>query len=171
MSLAGRIKEVMGEVPPGEFAKACGVSAGAVTQWITGDTKTLKAEPVAHMEARYGYRASWIVLGKGPKKLADHSVELPLSPELQQKVLRLHGEELLKAENVLRAHLGLTSLAALENSTIREVIHGKSSQDAYAGATEEGVGLPDNISVPTSSTHGGSQKVRRPARQKGRGGA
>lgn len=169
MSLAGRIKEVMGEVPPGEFAKACGVSAGAVTQWLKGDTKTLKAEPVAHMEARYGYRASWIVLGKGQKKLADHSVELPLSPELQQKVLRLQGEELLKAENVLRAHLGLTP-HALEKNAIREVIHGKSSQDGYAGATEEGVGLPDNISVPTSSTHGGSQKVHRSSRKKGRGG-
>lgn len=97
----------MGDMGPSEFARLCNVSPASVTFWLAGATKALKAEPVAHMEAKLGYRASWIVLGKGPKKIDDHSPPWPMSPEVRQKVLRLKEEELHRLEAVVRSHLGM----------------------------------------------------------------
>lgn len=50
-----------------QLAKATGKSSGAVTQWIDGSTKTLKAETAAKLQAATGYSAVWLVTGKGEK--------------------------------------------------------------------------------------------------------
>lgn len=50
-----------------QLAKATGKSSGAVTQWIDGTTKTLKAETAAKLQAATGYSAVWLVTGKGEK--------------------------------------------------------------------------------------------------------
>lgn len=71
MALADRIKEAMGTMKPGAFAKEVNVTPGAVTQLLDGTTKSLRAETVVLIEQKTGYRASWIVTGKGPKKLTD----------------------------------------------------------------------------------------------------
>lgn len=111
MGLAERIREVMGDMAPGEFARACDVSAASVTFWLNGDTKSLKAEPVAHMEAKFGYRASWIVFGKGAKKIEDHAPESRFSEDLQRKVLALREPEVFTLEGIMRFHLGLPQVA------------------------------------------------------------
>lgn len=69
MSLADRIKEAMGEMTRAQLARACGVSQGAVTQWLDGTTKNLKSEVALAMEAATNYRALWITSGKGPKRV------------------------------------------------------------------------------------------------------
>lgn len=54
-----------------ELAKAAGVSKGTVTQWLTGDIKSMKLEYAVGIQEQYGYSAVWLVLGKGKKKSAD----------------------------------------------------------------------------------------------------
>lgn len=70
MGLAERIREAMGEMKPADLARKTGVSGGAVTQWLDGSTKGLKAEVAAELELATGYRSTWIVTGKGPKTVA-----------------------------------------------------------------------------------------------------
>lgn len=69
MSLADRIREAIkhsGKIPA-RIAEETGFSPGAVTQWLTGQTKSLKAETAAALERATGYRATWLVTGRGPK--------------------------------------------------------------------------------------------------------
>ena len=69
MSLADRIKEAMGEKSPADIARATGKTPGAVSQWLDGQTKSLKAETAALLESATGYRAGWIATGKGEKRI------------------------------------------------------------------------------------------------------
>lgn len=71
MSLAERIREAMGDMSAADLARAAKVTGGAVTQWLDGTTKSLRADKAALLEAATGYRASWIVTGRGPKRVED----------------------------------------------------------------------------------------------------
>jgi transcriptional regulator with XRE-family HTH domain len=75
MALKERIKEAIDGARPkkskAEIARACGVTNAAVTHWLDGETKSLKAEKALALEQVTGYRANWIANGKGPKRLAD----------------------------------------------------------------------------------------------------
>ena len=71
MTLAERISEAQGEMSDADLARATHNTAAAVTQWKNGKTLSLKGETVALMEQATGYRASWIVLGKGPKRMGE----------------------------------------------------------------------------------------------------
>lgn len=141
------------------------IGAGTLQRALKGETGN-RLESLKKIADYAGTTVDQLLLFEG----ADESY-WPFSTELQQKVLRLSDEELRRLENVMRGHLDMESVKvslAVNNS---QPSSGTKSDSAYAGLTEEGAGLPDNISVPAPSTHGGSQKVRRPARQKGRGGA
>lgn len=59
----------------GEIAAECGVSPSAVTQWITGESKTLKPENVYALAKSTGFRAEWLVLGEGPERDVAPNVE------------------------------------------------------------------------------------------------
>ncbi|MDR6538845.1 hypothetical protein J2739_004638 [Variovorax soli] len=54
-----------------ELARATGRSQGAVTQWLDGTAKSLKGETAALIERATGYRAYWLITGKGPKRVED----------------------------------------------------------------------------------------------------
>ena len=71
MELKDRIREAMdgAGLKPLQLARATKKSSGAVTQWIDGTTKSLKAETASALEKATGYRADWIVTGKGEKKV------------------------------------------------------------------------------------------------------
>lgn len=68
MTLADRIKEAMGDMSPAELARQAKVSNSAVTQWLDGTTKSLKAETAARIEMATGYNATWLVTNKGPMR-------------------------------------------------------------------------------------------------------
>lgn len=51
-----------------EIAKLCDVAPSAVTQWINGESKTLKAESVFALAKATGYRAEWLTFGIGPER-------------------------------------------------------------------------------------------------------
>jgi len=69
MNLAERIKEAIAHSrkTQAQIATETNKSAGAVTQWLDGTTKSLRAETAAALERATGYRAAWLVTGKGPK--------------------------------------------------------------------------------------------------------
>ena len=69
MELKDRIREAMeaSGLKPLQFAKATGVSSGAVTHWINGSTKALKAETAMKIQAVTGYSAGWLITGRGDK--------------------------------------------------------------------------------------------------------
>lgn len=74
MTLANRIREAMGERTQADIARATKKTEGAVTQWLDGTTKSLRAETAALLEAATGYRAGWLATGRGPKLASESNV-------------------------------------------------------------------------------------------------
>lgn len=72
-----RIREAMegAKLKPLQFATAMGVSSGAVTHWLNGSTKHLKAETASKMQQVTGYSADWIINGKGSQKPTHYSMQ------------------------------------------------------------------------------------------------
>ena len=72
MTLSERIRTILDEtkVEATALAKAAGVTKGTVSQWLTGDIKSIKLEYAVGIQEAYGYNAVWIVMGKGPTKAA-----------------------------------------------------------------------------------------------------
>lgn len=52
-----------------ELAKAAGKSPAAVTHWLNGETKEIKADSAAGLQALTGFSSIWISEGRGPKKI------------------------------------------------------------------------------------------------------
>lgn len=52
----------------GEIAAACGVANSAVTQWITGESKSLRPENLYALAKATGFRAEWIAIGEGAEQ-------------------------------------------------------------------------------------------------------
>lgn len=72
MTLSDRIKAVIAAgFTRTQIAKAAGKSQGAVTQWISGDTKELKSDSAAGIQALTGFNAVWLATGKGPRMAVD----------------------------------------------------------------------------------------------------
>jgi transcriptional regulator with XRE-family HTH domain len=69
MELKNRIREAMegAGLKPLQLAVKTGKTSGAITHWLTGATRSLKAETAAKIEAATGYSAAWIVSGNGEK--------------------------------------------------------------------------------------------------------
>ena len=52
----------------GEIASLCGVANSAVTQWITGESKSLRPENLYALAKATGFRAEWLAIGEGDEK-------------------------------------------------------------------------------------------------------
>ncbi|SFP39069.1 Helix-turn-helix [Geopseudomonas sagittaria] len=52
----------------GEIAAECGVANSAVTQWINGDSKSLKPENLYALAKATGFRAEWLAIGEGEER-------------------------------------------------------------------------------------------------------
>lgn len=63
-----------------EIALACGVSASAVTQWVSGESKSMKPENIYALAKATGFQAKWLAIGEGPEKeLASESNVQPVA--------------------------------------------------------------------------------------------
>lgn len=73
MTLAERIREAIQHSgkSQAQIATDTGKSPGAVTQWLDGSTKSLRADTAEALERATGYNAAWLVTGKGPKLAAN----------------------------------------------------------------------------------------------------
>lgn len=68
----------------GEIATECGVANSAVTQWISGESKSLRPENLFALAKATGYRAEWLAIGEGPET---ESVEPSnVAPAMQPKM-------------------------------------------------------------------------------------
>ncbi|WP_235805989.1 helix-turn-helix domain-containing protein, partial [Pseudomonas syringae] len=52
----------------GEIAAQCGVANSAVTQWISGESKSLRPENLYALARATGFRAEWLAIGEGPEQ-------------------------------------------------------------------------------------------------------
>jgi len=73
MQLKDRINEAMkaAKLSPAGLARATKSTNAAINFWLTGKTKSLKAEKAAMIETATGYCAQWVISGKGKKLLDD----------------------------------------------------------------------------------------------------
>jgi len=68
-TLAERLTDAMGEeITASDLARACDVSPAAVSKWLDGRTKTLKAETLASAARALGVREDWLRTGKLPRE-------------------------------------------------------------------------------------------------------
>lgn len=67
--LSERIREAMGKMSPAELARAVDATPATVTFWLNGTTKSIKGEKAVLVERATGYRANWLISGKGPKRV------------------------------------------------------------------------------------------------------
>lgn len=63
-----------------QIAAECKVSNSAVSQWVSGESKSLKPENIYALAKATGFRAEWIAMGEGPEQDIDLNVEPALAP-------------------------------------------------------------------------------------------
>lgn len=110
MTLADRIKEAMesARLSGADLARATKRTPGAVTQWLDGTTKSLKADTANMIESATGYRAAWLVTGKGVKLVSQgneaasftHLDDTP-APSMQPILAWNHEDDLPPGEFVM----------------------------------------------------------------------
>ncbi|MDH0049648.1 LexA family protein [Comamonas terrigena] len=64
-----------------QIAKAAKKSQSAVTQWLSGDTKELKSDSAAGIQAATGFNAVWLATGHGPK-MATEATNVAAGPNM-----------------------------------------------------------------------------------------
>lgn len=68
-TLAERLQDAMGEeISASDLARACDVSPAAVSKWLDGRTKALKADTLASAARALGVREEWLRTGKLPRE-------------------------------------------------------------------------------------------------------
>ncbi len=65
----------------GEIANECGVANSAVTQWISGESKSLRPENLYALAKATGFRAEWLAIGEGPE--TDGAAQRNVAPAIQ----------------------------------------------------------------------------------------
>jgi transcriptional regulator with XRE-family HTH domain len=68
-TLAERLTDAMGDkITASDLARSCDVSPAAVSKWLDGRTKALKAETLAAAARALGVREDWLRTGKLPRE-------------------------------------------------------------------------------------------------------
>jgi transcriptional regulator with XRE-family HTH domain len=70
MTLSDRIREALAHSgkTQAQIAAETRKSPGAVSQWLDGRIKSLKAETAEALERATGFSSTWLVTGKGPSR-------------------------------------------------------------------------------------------------------
>ncbi|WP_434603627.1 helix-turn-helix domain-containing protein [Pseudomonas sp. Z4-7] len=70
----------------GEIAALCGVANSAVTQWITGESKSLRPENLYALAKATGFRAEWLAIGEGDEQeVSEANVSSTAQPTLSSR--------------------------------------------------------------------------------------
>lgn len=64
----------------GEIAALCGVANSAVTQWISGESKSIRPENLYALAKATGFRAEWLAIGEGEEVEPDSNVGAARQP-------------------------------------------------------------------------------------------
>jgi len=122
--LSERIETILRETwtKIGVLGDVAGVSSGTASMWLTGQIKSIKLQYAIKIQRKYGYNATWIVLGEGPKTLVPQSNDL--SPTIQALALRvgaLSSQRRARIESIISAWLvdaeQLDKLEAIEQGS------------------------------------------------------
>lgn len=115
-----------------QVAAACGVSNSAITQWINGDSKSLRPENLFALAELTGFSARWLAIGKGPERAQDE-VEIlgDLSP--------WDNSTPLDSDEVFIPLYKEVELAAGNGSTAVQEITGRKIRFALSTLREAGV--------------------------------
>lgn len=79
-SLQDRFLLLLQEFPhitKADLARAAGVKQPSVSDWFSGKTKTLKAEPASKIAKKYGISAHWLATGQGAMRDDIHANTSP----------------------------------------------------------------------------------------------
>ena len=69
VTLADRLRDAMSEeISASDLARACDVSPAAVSKWLDGRTRALKAETLASAARALGVRDEWLRTGRLPRE-------------------------------------------------------------------------------------------------------
>ena len=123
MELKDRIREAMesAKLKPLQLANSCGVSSGAVTHWLNGATKALKAETANRMQQVTGYNANWIITGLGERMASAGAAPIPyFGPTPLGRELALLFDMIPEGDHLMRA-----KAYSLATSAIVAVLQGE----------------------------------------------
>ena len=69
-SVGQRIKHALKDsgLKQADIQRATGITRSAISQWLSGDTITVKAEYLFLIADLTGFEARWLATGKGPQK-------------------------------------------------------------------------------------------------------
>lgn len=103
MALKDRIAEALEESgeTPAALARACGVSAPSVTDWLNGDTKTLKALPAIKAARFLKVSVYWLIEGTGAKRQDEKPPEWPFRKITLEDLLSLDRYDLGMLEGAM----------------------------------------------------------------------
>lgn len=111
-SLASRLQRALDEKPgasQAELARYCKTKGPSVSNWFTGETRTLKAQSLVLAAEYLDVRPRWLLDGKGPMRYEIRSANAaattppPLADALPVVVGRLPGLDDYSASKVLTA--------------------------------------------------------------------
>lgn len=128
MALKDRIQELIDAgFRKSELAKAAKKSPAAVTHWLNGETKEIKADSAAGLQALTGFSSVWISEGLGPKKI--NTITAPMgfitASGGPSQITTLSGEEQSNVSEIpRRAKVPLISLIqAGELTDVEDLFH------------------------------------------------
>lgn len=82
MNLSERINKALNAKPhlsKAGLARACGVKAPSVTDWVNGRTKALEGSNLLHASDYLGVRPRWLAEGIGPMTDSGNTVQEPMA--------------------------------------------------------------------------------------------
>lgn len=91
-----------------DLMRACGVSRGAVSQWVKGDTKKLDGDNLTKAARALGVNPHWLATGEGrPHDFrVGEDASLPyISDEFVQKFKRLSADDQARVRIIVDAFL------------------------------------------------------------------
>jgi len=93
MSLTDRLIEAFDPArhTPGALAAAARVTGPSISQWFSGKTKSLKAEPAIRAARYLGVDELWLAAGEGPKYRGEAMVPAPSPPPSLPEALEVLG--------------------------------------------------------------------------------
>lgn len=91
-----------------QIAKAAKKSQSAVTQWLSGDTKELKSDSAAGIQAVTGFSAVWLATGNGPR-LAAEATNVALGPNIGGTVPLLSSVQAGNFKELVNNHSQMAS--------------------------------------------------------------
>lgn len=91
-TLSDRVKECLTEQPGKTqigLAKACGISAASVSDWVTGKTKSIQGENLIPASTYLNVDPHWLATGKGKKRRILESSDLAPAEKPRSEIKRM----------------------------------------------------------------------------------